>query len=103
MLLQRSSPAPLLGGSEWPCAKCGTPTAGIALGGLCASCERALRRKAARIARWVAIGTTVPLAVYVTRALPPDPTSRWVGVIAVLIWYVLTGLVARRVALEWLK
>jgi cytochrome bd-type quinol oxidase subunit 2 len=78
-------------------------TPGIPVGGLCASCGALVRRKAARIARWAAIGTTLPLAVYVHLALPPDATARLLGLVAVLIWYVLTSLIARRVALEWLK
>jgi hypothetical protein len=49
------------------------------------------------------MGTTVPLAVYVTLSLPRDPTSRMVGVGSVLLWYVLTFLIAKRVTLEWIK
>ena len=78
-------------------------TAGIPVGGLCASCRGLVRRQAARIARWVAIGTTLPLAVYVSFTLPRDPTARLLGVIAVLIWYILSHLIARRVALVWLQ
>jgi hypothetical protein len=51
----------------------------------------------------VAVGTTLPLAVYVTLTLPRDPAARLVGAVAVVIWYVLTSLIARRVAWEWLK
>jgi hypothetical protein len=76
---------------------------GIPIGGLCADCTRRVRRRAARIARWVAMGTTLPLAVYVAWTLPHDRTARVVGAAAVLIWYVLTSLIARRVAWEWMK
>ncbi|MGH7700407.1 MAG: hypothetical protein ACREMJ_07830 [Gemmatimonadales bacterium] len=62
-----------------------------------------MRRRAARIARWVAIGTTLLLAVYIIRTVPPDRTARLVGAVAVAIWYVLTSLIVRRVATEWLK
>jgi hypothetical protein len=41
--------------------------------------------------------------VYVTATLPRDPTARVVGAVAVVIWYALTSLIARRVALEWLR
>jgi hypothetical protein len=78
-------------------------TPGIPVGGLCGSCQATVRRRAARIARWVAIGTTLPLAVYAHLALPRDPTARLLGLAAVLIWYVLTSLIARRVALVWLE
>lgn len=78
-------------------------TPGIAIGELCPECLRAVRRRAARIARWTAVGTTLPLAVYITLTLPRYPTARLVAAGAVLLWYVLTSLIARRVALEWLK
>jgi hypothetical protein len=51
----------------------------------------------------VAVGTTIPVAVYVTMALPLDRTARIVGAACVLLWYVLTFLIARRVTLEFLK
>ena len=105
MLLRPSSPAPWLSGlgPSHPCARCGTETPGIAIGGLCASCLRELNRRAGKIARLVAIGTTVPLAVYVAVSLPVERTARLVGAASVLLWYVLTFLIAKRVTLEWLK
>jgi hypothetical protein len=51
----------------------------------------------------VAIGTTLPLAAYVAWSLPAERTARLVGAASALLWYVLTFLIARRVALEWLK
>ncbi len=51
----------------------------------------------------MAIGTTVPLAVYVALSLPVERTARVVGAASVLLWYVLTFLIAKRVAWEWLK
>jgi hypothetical protein len=64
---------------------------------------RSLTRRATRIARLVAIGTTVPLAVYVALALPVERTARLVGAVSVLLWYVLTFVIAKRVTLEWIK
>jgi hypothetical protein len=49
------------------------------------------------------MGTTLPLAGYVAWTLPHDKTARLVGAAAVLIWYALTTLIARRVAWEWIK
>jgi hypothetical protein len=105
VLLRPNSPAPWLSGlgPSHPCAKCGTDTPGIAIGGLCASCTRQLQRRATKIARLVAIGTTLPLAVYVALALPVERTARLVGAASVLLWYVLTFTIAKRVTLEWLK
>ena len=105
MLLRPNSPAPWSSGlgPSHPCAKCGTDTAGIAIGGLCANCTRLLARRASKIARLVAMGTTVPLAVYVALALPVERTARLIGAASVLLWYVLTFLIAKRVTLEWIK
>jgi hypothetical protein len=105
VLLRPSSPAPWLSGlgPSHPCAKCGTDTPGIAIGGLCANCTRLLERRASRIGRLVAIGTTIPLAVYVAMTLPVERTARIVGAVSVLLWYVLTFLIAKRVTLEWIK
>jgi hypothetical protein len=38
----------------------------------------------------------------VTLTLPPDRTARLVVAAAVVLWYGLTFLIARRVAMEWL-
>lgn len=76
---------------------------GLAVGDRCAACARLLARRVGRVARWVAMGTTIPLAVYVTLTLPADRQVRIVGAVAVVIWYVLTSLIAKRVAWEWLK
>lgn len=105
MLLRPSSPAPWLSGlgPSHPCAKCGTETPGIAIGGLCPNCLRDVNRRATRIARLVAIGTTIPLAVYVAVSLPVDRTARIVGAASALLWYALTFVIAKRVTLEWLK
>jgi hypothetical protein len=105
VLLRPNSPAPWLSGlgPSHPCAKCGTDTPGIAIGGLCATCTRRLARQATKIARLVAIGTTIPVAVYVAFALPVERTARLVGAVSVLLWYVLTFLIAKRVTLEWIK
>jgi len=105
VLLRPSSPAPWLSGlgPSHPCARCGTDTPGIAIGGLCATCARQLERRASKIARLVAMGTTLPLAVYVAATLPVDRTARLVTAAGVVLWYLLTFLIAKRVTLEWLK
>ena len=105
MLLRPNSPAPWSSGlgPSHPCAKCGTDTVGIPIGGLCANCTALLHRRARRVARLVSLGTTVPLAVYVGMALPVERTARLVGAACVLLWYVLTYQIAKRVTLEFLK
>jgi hypothetical protein len=64
---------------------------------------RLLDRRASKIARLVAMGTTLPLAVYVAVSLPVERMARLVTAAGVLLWYVLTFLIAKRVTLEWLK
>src|SRR2546426_34958 len=105
VLLRPNSPAPWSSGlgPSHPCAKCGTDTAGIAIGGLCAHCTRRLNRRGTQIARPVGIGTTAPPAGDVALAPPLEPTARLVGVASVLLWYVLTFLIAKRITLEWIK
>ncbi len=103
VLPRTSSPAPWPVGPKHPCARCGEFVAGIVIGGLCASCARLVERKASRIGRLAAMATTLPLALYVAWSLPATQTARLVGAGSVLLWYGLTFLIARRVALEWLK
>ena len=103
MLRPPSSPTPWPVGPSHPCARCGEFVAGIAIGGLCPTCARLVERKASRIGRLAAIGTTLPLALYVATTLPAERTARLVGAASVLLWYVLTFLIGKRVASEWLK
>ena len=49
------------------------------------------------------MATTLPLALYVAWSLPATQTARLVGAGSVLLWYVLTSVIAKRVALEWMK
>jgi hypothetical protein len=76
---------------------------GLAVGGICSECWQNVMRRAGRISRWVAMGTTLPLALYMTLTLPAQRTARLSGLVVVLIWYLLSSLIAKRVALEWLK
>ena len=56
----------------------------------------------------MAIVTTLLLAGYVMLTLKSVPatwqaTTRVVAAVAVVVWYLLTYRIAKRVALEWLK
>lgn len=58
--------------------------------------------------RRVAIVTTLLIAGYVIftlRSVAPawQPTARIVGATAVVMWYLLTYRIVKRVALEWMK
>lgn len=103
MLIPPISPAPWSSGFKHACAGCGELVAGLAVGGYCADCWRKRVRRAGRIARWVGLGTTLPFAVYLMLVLPATREWRLMGASTVAVWYLLTTLIARRVALEWLK
>ncbi len=55
------------------------------------------------MARLVAGVTTVGMALYVYARVPDDRTARLTGIMAVVIWYVLTNLVVKRALRELLK
>src|SRR5437879_13485252 len=92
MLRPPNSPAPWPGASSHPCARCGEPTGGILPGDLCAACAGLLERRASRLGRWPAPGTSlglgVDLALTLRSAAPP-----WAGPagplapVAVGAWY----------------
>ncbi len=108
MLRPPSSPAPWPSGSSHPCARCGEITAGIALGQLCVQCARDVTRRASRIGRIAAVVTTLLVAGYVMLSLRSvaaqwQTMARAVGAVAVVVWYVLTYRIVKRIALEWLK
>src|SRR5438477_11252414 len=84
-----SSPAPWYGGSSHPCARCGTITAGIAVGDLCPKCSTDVTQKASRVGRLVAIVTPLLLAGYIMLPLPSvppgwQPSARTVAPVAVV-------------------
>jgi hypothetical protein len=63
-------------------------------------------RRAARLARWSAFGSTVLVGVYLVvmlRPLPPvwRPMGRTMAALTIVIWYYLTYRIVKRVALEW--
>jgi hypothetical protein len=63
-------------------------------------------RRASRVARWWAFGSTVLVGVYVAvmmRPLAPAwrATGRIVAGLTIAIWYYLTYRIVKKVALEW--
>lgn len=86
---------------ERECPRCHQPV-DLPLGEICPACRHAIERRAARIARLVALLSTAAVGVYVLLRVPPDPTARMVSAAAVAVWYLLTTLVARRVLREFL-
>lgn len=87
-----------------PCARCGAAIEGLAIGSLCPACAGSALRRSARLARWIAFGSTVALAAYVTRLLPAvrpplQGTARAVAAAAVVAWWWLTYRIAKEVVL----
>ncbi len=66
-------------------------------------CRREIERRARRIGRLVSLSTTLVLAVYVYFRMPEEPTARIVGAASILVWYLLTGAVTRRIMREMRK
>jgi hypothetical protein len=95
--------SPLLGtaiGHE--CPRCHKEV-DLKLGEICAECQEAIKYRARKISRYVALGTTLPFAAYVYLRLPDDSTLRLVGISSVVAWYIITGLVTKRILMEALK
>jgi len=96
-------PSPLSGaliGHE--CPRCGREVE-LPLGDICGECWANIERRAGKISRIVAIATTAGLAVYVYLRMPDYPTAKVVGLAAIVAWYIITGLVTKRIMREALK
>jgi hypothetical protein len=83
-------------------------TAGIVLGGWCAQCTRQVATRASRVGHLAAAVTTLVLVGYLMltlRAVPLAwrPSARSGAVATVVIWYLLTYRIAKRIALQWLS
>ena len=103
MLRRWSSQKPLLGAlAEHECPRCHRPVE-LPLGEICGVCRQSIDRRATRIARTVALLSTVAVGVYVVVRVPDDPTARLVSGMCVAVWYVLMYLIVKRVLQEHLK
>ncbi len=103
MLRRSSSQTPLSGALiEHECPRCHQPVQ-LPLGELCAECRRDIERRAGRLGRLIAAVSTILIAIYVVVRMPADPTARLVGAMSIVVWYLLTFLVAKRVLREYLK
>ena len=87
---------------EVPCARCEKRVPGLGWGELCGECQAARARRAAGIARRVALAATLAVGLYVALATPPMPLVRVYGVVAILATYLLVRQIALRVAMELL-
>jgi len=103
MLRRWNSRTPSFGALvEHECPRCHQPVE-LPLGEICDACRRAIDARAIRIARPIAMISTVALGAYVVLRVPPHPTARLVSGVSVAVWYLLTYLVAKRVLREVLR
>lgn len=103
MLRRTSSLTPSFGVlREQECPRCHR-TVDLALGALCEVCEREIRGRAARAARWVSLVTTLAFGVYVMSVLPAEQGARLVGAAATVTWYLVTRRITQRIVAEWLR
>ncbi len=101
MLRRGNLQTPLVAGLvEHECPRCHRAVE-LPLGALCGRCHREIERRARRVARLVGGLSTVAVALYVFIPPPPDERARTVGLIGVVIWYILTNVVVRRVMRQW--
>ena len=85
---------------EHECPRCHREVE-LPFGALCRECRFVIERRAARVARIVALSTTLVLAAYVWIRMPESPTPRVVGGVSIAMWYLLTNLVVRRAMREY--
>ncbi len=101
MLQRWNSRTPLVGSLiEHECPRCHQEVE-LPLGALCESCRYEIDRRARKAARPVALVSTLAVGLYVFIRVPADGRARLVGAAAVVIWYILTNLVVRRVMIQW--
>lgn len=101
MLRRLSSQTPSFGGlRERECPRCHAEVT-LPLGAICGECRRDVTRRAARVARWVSLVTTLGFGAYVMLRMPQEQTARLVGGMAVVMWYVVSRLITLRIARVW--
>lgn len=88
---------------EVPCADCGTRVEGLRWGDRCRDCQRARKRRAARIGTRVGLVLTLGCAAWLTLRLPTTPTARGYGAIALLVVFLIGRQVGARAAMELMK
>ena len=90
------------GWPELPCPKCGARTAGLQFGEWCPTCQGERRVRVRRLSSRVSLVGTLLMALYVWLRMPPQPSARLYGVIAVAVTYLILRRIVSRVAAELL-
>jgi len=88
--------------AEVPCARCERRVAGLAWGERCRDCLAERRRRASRLARRISLVAALLAAIFLGWGTPGTGQSRtWVA-IGVLGTFLLTRMIAMRIAMEFL-
>ena len=96
-----SSPTPLLVGLiEHECPRCHREVE-LPLGELCDTCKTHIERRARKTAGLVAALSTLAVGLYIFVPVPTDQRARTVGMVGMIIWFLLTSVVVRRVMRQW--
>jgi hypothetical protein len=75
---------------------------GLAWTGLCPECRWEREGRARRLSSRIALAATALMGLYLVFRLPPDPTARLYGGLAVVVTYVIVRRIASRLAMEFL-
>lgn len=87
---------------EVPCVRCGERIAGLAWGERCPACLAERKRRARRMARRISLVAALVAAVILGLRVTPGTDARlWIG-IGTLSTFLLTRLIAFRIAMELL-
>jgi hypothetical protein len=87
-----------------PCARCGTVIEGLGIGAVCLACASETQRRSTRLARRVALASTLVLSAYLAARLLPGVarpfrgTARDIAVVALVAWWWLSYRIAKEVA-----
>ena len=84
-----------------PCLRCGRRSPANRWGELCALCRGEVEDRGRRLANRVAPAAALLTAAWVFLAVPPEPTPRFYGGVAVLVTWLVTRRIVARVAAEW--
>ena len=83
---------------EHECPRCHREVE-LPFGELCGICKREISRRASRTANLVAVASTAVMALYTVARLPeaPAPNQRLVAYVGIIVWFMLSNMVVRRV------
>ncbi len=104
MLPLFSSPTPFANGLvEHECPRCHREVE-LPLGALCGICRGEIDRRANRVSLVVSGVSTALVAVYVVLRMPEgNQMARNVGLAGILVWFVLSHTMVRRLMRQWMR